>query len=174
MNDSDHHEILDEIEDGVAILLKRGKHNYETIQNFVRMVVVGQKYDDLVSEQDIQNVTRKLEARFDITMKVGNLLSAEGHTPWLDDGRQSVDWYYWERYKRLLSKRKFNREVINVLDMDTNKILDHLENPAKVGGWQRKGLCVGHVQSGKTANYLGVMCKAADAGYRVIIVMAGF
>lgn len=173
MNDSDHHEILDEIEDGVAILLKRGKHDYETIQNFVRMVVVGQKYDALVSEQDIQNVTRKLEARFDITMKVGNLLSAEGHTPWLDDARQSIGWYYWERYKRLLSKRKFNREVINVLDMDTDKILDHLENPAKVGAWQRKGLCVGHVQSGKTANYLGVMCKAADAGYRVIIVMAG-
>lgn len=29
-----------------------------------------------------------------------------------------------------------------------------------------------NVQSGKTANYTGVICKAADAGYRLIIVIA--
>ena len=32
---------------------------------------------------------------------------------------------------------------------------------------------VGHVQSGKTANYTGLICKAADAGYKIIIVLAG-
>jgi hypothetical protein len=34
-------------------------------------------------------------------------------------------------------------------------------------------MVVGHVQSGKTANYAGLICKAADAGYRLIIVIAG-
>ena len=34
-------------------------------------------------------------------------------------------------------------------------------------------MVVGHVQSGKTANYTGLICKAADAGYRLIIVIAG-
>jgi hypothetical protein len=34
-------------------------------------------------------------------------------------------------------------------------------------------LVVGHVQSGKTANYTGLICKAADAGYKIIIVLAG-
>ena len=28
---------------------------------------------------------------------------------------------------------------------------------------------MGHVQSGKTTNYGALICKAADAGYRVII-----
>jgi hypothetical protein len=32
---------------------------------------------------------------------------------------------------------------------------------------------VGHVQSGKTGNYTGLVCKAADAGYKIIIVLAG-
>ncbi|MGY2255726.1 PD-(D/E)XK motif protein [Pseudomonas reactans] len=37
----------------------------------------------------------------------------------------------------------------------------------------RRGLVVGHVQSGKTGNYTGLICKAADAGYKIIIVLAG-
>ena len=41
------------------------------------------------------------------------------------------------------------------------------------GAWNRRGLVIGHVQSGKTANYLGVIAKAADAGYKFIIVIAG-
>ncbi|MDA3822589.1 MAG: hypothetical protein PF450_08295, partial [Bacteroidales bacterium] len=165
--------ILENIEDGVAILLDGGKQDRNTIINFVRMVVSSQYNNETISEQGILQITKRLEARFDIYMGVGNLLSAEGYTPWLDDARKNIDWYYWERYKRLLPDKKFNRQVINVLDIDTNKILDHLENPQKKGGWKRKGLCVGHVQSGKTANYLGVICKAADAGYKVIIVLAG-
>ena len=34
-------------------------------------------------------------------------------------------------------------------------------------------MVVGHVQSGKTANYIGLACKAADSGYKVIIILAG-
>ena len=37
----------------------------------------------------------------------------------------------------------------------------------------RKGMVVGNVQSGKTANYIGLISKAADAGYKVIVVLAG-
>jgi hypothetical protein len=55
----------------------------------------------------------------------------------------------------------------------TDEILGRLEDPRRQGGWNRRGLIVGHVQSGKTANYTGVVCKAADAGYRLIIVLAG-
>jgi hypothetical protein len=165
--------VLEKIEDGVAILLDGGKKDRNTIIDFVRMVVKSQYSDHSISEQEILQITKRLEKRFDISMEIGNLLSAETYTPWLDNARKDIEWYYWERYKRLLPDKKFNRKVINVLDIDTDKILDHLENPKKMGGWKRKGLCVGHVQSGKTANYLGVICKAADAGYKVIIVLAG-
>lgn len=52
-------------------------------------------------------------------------------------------------------------------------ILGHLQDPFSEGSWNRRGLVIGHVQSGKTANYTGVIAKAADAGYKLIIVSAG-
>jgi len=47
-----------------------------------------------------------------------------------------------------------------------------LQNPREEGSWDRRGLVIGHVQSGKTANYTGPIAKAADAGYRFIVVIA--
>ncbi|MBI9087795.1 MAG: hypothetical protein JEZ12_01100, partial [Desulfobacterium sp.] len=170
---NDKIDFLKKIEDATAIILDGGKQDRKNIISFVRLMVDNQNYDEIISDQDILYITKRLEARFDIRMEAGSLISAEGYTPWLDDARKGIDGYYWERYKRLLPDKGFNRQVINVLDLDTDKNLDHLENPKKKGAWKRKGLCVGHVQSGKTANYIGVICKAADAGYKVIIVLAG-
>ena len=55
----------------------------------------------------------------------------------------------------------------------TDEILKRLEDPAREGEWDRRGMVVGSVQSGKTANYTGLICKAVDTGYRIIIVLAG-
>ena len=52
-------------------------------------------------------------------------------------------------------------------------MLDYLGDPADVGSWSRRGMVIGHVQSGKTTNYSALICKAADAGYKVIILLAG-
>src|SRR5690606_3561487 len=52
-------------------------------------------------------------------------------------------------------------------------ILDNLFDPTEKIIVNKKGLVVGQVQSGKTANYTGLICKAADAGFGLIIVMAG-
>ena len=53
--------------------------------------------------------------------------------------------------------------------------MDKLYDPTihNVKGIDKKGLVVGQVQSGKTANYTGLICKAADAGFNLIIVLAG-
>src|SRR5204863_5620409 len=59
------------------------------------------------------------------------------------------------------------------LDEVSDRTLGLLGNPREAGVWARKGLVLGNVQSGKTANYLGLICKAADAGYRVVIIIAG-
>ncbi|WP_435548169.1 Z1 domain-containing protein [Desulfobacterium sp. N47] len=125
------------------------------------------------SEQDIQIITRKLEERFNISMSLGILFAADDYRPWLNDARGDIEWYYWDRYKRLLNKQQFSPKVIRVFNSITDQILDHLENPNKAGQWARKGMVVGYVQSGKTANYIGLINKAADSGYRVIIVLAG-
>src|SRR5690606_4025242 len=48
-----------------------------------------------------------------------------------------------------------------------------LESPHRPGQWDRRGIVVGQVQSGKTGHYTGLICKAADAGYKLIVVLAG-
>lgn len=125
-----------------------------------------------ITDDKIDLITRRLEERFDITMSLGTLF-AEDYRPWLENVQGDVQWYYWNRYKRFLTKQKLAPQVIRSLDTITDRILDHLENPNKDGKWARKGMVVGHVQSGKTANYIGLVNKAADTGYRVIIVLAG-
>ena len=59
------------------------------------------------------------------------------------------------------------------LDDSTEKTLDKLESPLRVGQWDRRGLVVGHVQSGKTAHYTALAAKAIDAGYQIVIILAG-
>jgi len=164
---------IERIEIAVAATLPDKPADRETIISRIRMIANLPEFSRSITDKEIQMIAKRLEARFDISMGLGSLLKAEDYTPWLDESRGDIDWYYWKRYKMQLREKKFADSVISGLDIITDKIIDHLENPSKDGSWERKGLVVGHVQSGKTANYLGVICKAADAGYKVIIVLAG-
>lgn len=101
----------------------------------------------------------------------------ERRMPWLKEfkANQSTDWDFWTRYMMYLKKDKhFPDAVIAHLDALTDEILDHLFNPQMENVQiDKKGLVVGQVQSGKTANYTGLICKAADAGFNFIVVLAG-
>ncbi|WP_339542259.1 Z1 domain-containing protein [Pseudomonas sp. JAI120] len=99
------------------------------------------------------------------------LADKTGHKDWLNAARRR-DWRYWQRYRDFLES-KMSVKAVDALDDATNKILELLEDPVREEGWDRRGLVVGHVQSGKTGNYTGLICKAADAGYKIIIVLAG-
>lgn len=107
------------------------------------------------------------------------LFDNERNTPWLMEfkaNHQKSDWKFWNRYTTYLQNTKnFAPKVINEIDRLTDDILDKLYNPTirDVKGIDKKGLVVGQVQSGKTANYTGLICKAADAGFNLIIVLAG-
>lgn len=103
--------------------------------------------------------------------KDATLQDTEGHDPWLVAARKK-DWRYWQRYQGFL-EHKLSVDVVAALDDSTDDILGLLEDPKREGAWDRRGLVVGHVQSGKTGNYSGLVCKAADAGYKIIIVLAG-
>lgn len=106
------------------------------------------------------------------------LTGRERREPWLKDFRSNHEpgyWQFWTRYKKYLAEQKgFSDTVIQNNDDLTDSILDHLFNPQRDNiVISKKGLVVGQVQSGKTANYTGLICKAADAGFKVIIVLAG-
>lgn len=127
-----------------------------------------------VSDESAEVLARKFEARHGVTMNIGSVLTGEDdYEPWLEHAQSDIDFYYWERYRRLLVEKNFSGQVLTTLDNVTDRILGLLENPRKEGNWDRRGMVVGHVQSGKTTNYTGLICKAADSGYKVIVVIAG-
>lgn len=81
---------------------------------------------------------------------------------------------FWKRYVEYLTdEEKFAPVVIKRLDEITDKILDRLADPERHDIFDKRGLVVGHVQSGKTSSYIGLINKAADAGYKVIVILAG-
>ena len=82
------------------------------------------------------------------------------------------DGFFWNRYKFFLSE-KWSPVVVERLHNTTDEIMDDLGDPKSEGPFQRRGLLLGDVQSGKTATYTAICNKSADAGYRVIIVLAG-
>ena len=126
-----------------------------------------------VPDSDAEQLAREFETIHGVTMDLGSVLQAEEFEPWLGDTKASIDPYYWERYRRLLAAQGFSSQVLGGLDDVTDRVLGLMGNPQQEGRWDRRGMVVGHVQSGKTANYTGLVCKAADAGYRVIIIIAG-
>ena len=87
------------------------------------------------------------------------------------------DNFFWSRYKDyLINHSSISRISINLLDDVTlPDIMNCLGNPNDVMGKPRlrRGLIIGDVQSGKTATYTGLICKAADAGYKVVILLTG-
>lgn len=123
-------------------------------------------------EDFIERIARALESKLNLSMPDATVIKLP-FTEWLTARRTSTELFYWDRYRRHLLQSGFPKEVAGTIGRDTDKIVGLLEDPLKKGEWKRRGLVVGHVQSGKTANYSGVICKAADYGYKVIILLAG-
>jgi hypothetical protein len=126
-----------------------------------------------LSHDEIEQVARTVEEKNGIRAGLGAIVDGPDFVPWLDDAKSSIDPYYWTRYRKLLIQQGLPKDVVISLDAVTDTILSRLGNPNLLQQWDRRGMVVGHVQSGKTANYNGLICKAADAGYRLIIVIAG-
>lgn len=98
----------------------------------------------------------------------------DNHKVWLPDRKSSIEWGFWNRYRHYLEDVKsYPQMVVTKLHDQTDNILGKLEDPTRPGKWDRRGMVVGYVQSGKTLNYTGLICKAVDAGYKLIIVLAG-
>lgn len=120
---------------------------------------------------------RKIEELYTIRQdEFKSIEKADENLPWLKEKRTELDFAngFWGRYREYLEiEKNFAPDVINKLDRLTDSILDNLFDPTLKVTINKKGLVVGQVQSGKTANYTGLVCKAADAGFKLIIIMAG-
>lgn len=124
------------------------------------------------SKVDRGLLIEELEERYSVW--IGDTVALdqnEDHVAWLTPERER-GWRLWKRYRQYL-ERMWSPIAVEALNEATREVVSRLEDPERKGPWDRRGLVVGHVQSGKTANYTGLICKAADAGYKVIIVLAG-
>ena len=94
---------------------------------------------------------------------------------WLYKAKPTVSHSYFDRYKLYLKKEGFSIKVIEKDIAPTcEKILSRCANPkCDSKNEQRRGLVVGDVQSGKTANYLALMNMAYDYGYKIVVLLAG-
>ena len=126
-----------------------------------------------ITDDDAERLAKRLEERVSIIQPLGSILIERDHTPWLDAARARIDPYYWSRYRQHLIREGLPTASITTLDDVTDRVLGLMQDPERGGPWDRRGMVVGHVQSGKTANYTGLICKAADAGYKLIVVIAG-
>lgn len=92
---------------------------------------------------------------------------------WFDPARKQ-GWVRWQRYRRyLLEKKGWAFDSVAALDDSSDEIVTQIGDPASAEPFDRRGLVAGSVQSGKTASYMALICKAVDAGYRMVIVLAG-
>lgn len=128
--------------------------------------------DAPVSREDLQ---AELEANTRVMVSAATFLSNDrnDHVDWLNATRAEIDWHFYTAYRHWLLHNGRPRAAVEQEHRDTDRILSQLENPEREGPWDRRGMVVGAVQSGKTSNYLALICKAADAGYRMIVVLAG-
>src|ERR1700677_5048381 len=117
----------------------------------------------------------EIETLVDVWIGTGTTLDdATDHEPWLADKRATISWDFWRRYERFLEEEKGLAPItVQRLSQLTDSVLERLEDPHRSGTWDRRGMVVGNVQSGKTANYIGLVTKAVDAGYKLIIILAG-
>jgi len=145
--------------------------NKDEIQQIVERICttykeeLGDTYQDVLQAMLVELIN-------DGTRTIGiNTIIDEGHKPWLSNKMPDITPLYWNKYNDLLSGQ-YSRALTEATSNDTHEILDRLADP-DTESFNKRGLVLGSVQMGKTLNYIGLIAKAADAGYKFIVVVAG-
>ena len=126
-----------------------------------------------LKEEDYINIIREFKSRNPIKVYDGIiLLDNYEHKEWYKKGTNEK--FFNDYIKYLKYEKKFKQNIVENLENDfINKLMNCLGDPNEKSGFFRRGLVIGDVQSGKTSAYTGLICKAADVGYKVIILLTG-
>lgn len=127
-----------------------------------------------LANEEVEAVRKAIKAERSISLAKGALIEESKHQKWFMNQKSVLEMRYWERYKKyLLQEKGFSTSVVNTLDDILDLQVDLLGDPKRNIGYQRRGLVIGDVQSGKTSNYTGLICKAVDSQYKVIVLLTG-
>lgn len=184
-----YNEIKSTIKDFYS-LIKKSMPFEEALNSAIDRVIDAIDFTQVVHrtlkfESKIQlSETLKSELQFEVNVGVvenpgdfGTLVDLNGHIDWYRQilSKEEIKFRFWNRYKKYLSNIKnWDDTTIKKLDDITDDILEKIENPKIYNReFDRRGLVVGYVQSGKTANFMGLINKSIDCGYSIIIVLSG-
>jgi len=146
----------------------------EQIKQHINAVLQMQRQLGRTEEVDDAALFRDILSQINTWQADSSALRDGKHRNWLPDSKAGIEWSFWKRYRQYLEDEKnWSSTITARLDKITDSILGDIGNPAQRGRWDRRGMVVGEVQSGKTANYTGLICKSVDAGYKLVIVLAG-
>lgn len=157
----------------ISSITKRKVNNEIEIDNIIKQLASLPMFNDL-EEETLQNIRKQIHTECAIQLDNGIAIIAKNHIKWFKNKKVDLTMSYWNRYESyLLNNKGFAPNVINTMDEVTDELTDLLGDPNINARFQRRGLIIGDVQSGKTANYTGLICKAADSGYKVIVLLTG-
>ena len=109
-----------------------------------------------------------------VDIEPASALTKENKETWLTSKRtESIAWNYTDRYIKILEASGRSDAVVNETKVSSLDIMSRLGDPKSPDEFYIKGLVVGEVQSGKTGNFNGVINRAIDSGYKLIIVLSG-
>ena len=129
-----------------------------------------------VSNDEFDKILRAIRSNLTVQMEGEDACIEEhnAHKKWLNSAKGDIDWFFWTRYEKyLLYDKNWSPNLTATLNETSDKILDLMGDPRSTESFNRRGLIIGEVQSGKTANYTALCAKAADVGYKIIIVLTG-
>jgi hypothetical protein len=126
-----------------------------------------------IPEQLRPEVLEALSREETIVLRPASIITADADRgEWLRR-RDRSGWHYWPSLRDyLLGVKGWNTSAVRSLDESTDRILAEIADPS-MERFDIRGLVLGYVQSGKTASFTAVMAKAADVGYRLLIVLSG-
>lgn len=124
----------------------------------------------VVSEEDLRAARKIVSRQHDIEILHTYSIIRPRSVWYIGPQGHHIHWPALHGY--LGAKYKWDSSSIQMLDDTSNQIVALLSNPNE-DQFRCRGLVVGHVQSGKTANMTAVIAKALDAGYNTVIVLAG-
>lgn len=119
------------------------------------------------------DLRKALDETIPVAKVPGATVITRDFAPWYTPERAAARSLYWASYEQKLRAKGWSDAAIASLDEASRAVVERLTDPEQPAARQAKGLVVGYVQSGKTANFTGVAAKAIDAGYRLVIVLGG-
>lgn len=125
-----------------------------------------------LSDEKAASLRKMVHSSYGITLERGVIIKTPEHKSWFYARKGQVEMKLWNRYREYLLKRKFPKPIVSKQDAISDEIMDLLGDPNQIR-FKKRGLVIGDVQSGKTNYYTMLSCKAADVGYKVIILLTG-